>query len=587
MKIDEQRIASLALFKSIYEKENCNIYTIVDRFIIATVRRNNLESFEVEELRAKMNEYFNVDIENAVLTAVLNYDKLFEYVSRSKYETKSELKDIDASAFDEEIAYNNRRCQALLDDLYAYFKRKSGEKELDDKMKILIKQYFLKYVIDKEKDNESNEYVLTINEFVVSRENDNEFVKLMSSIREGLTIYEGINFSDTTDKRTWQKNTIFYLDVHYLFSAYGFNSDYHKKSFLDFYNLVETINDGCPRGYNARPRIMLKYFSDTREAINRFFNQAVRMKRGNDTKEPLNEAMEKILEQCDTPSDVVELKARFFTAISNLRIEVEDDIDIDEGKDYLFETQDVVSKAEDYFPADKIEEVKDLFKIADYINILRKGAKVNNLENCGYIFLTDKNFAIEVSKFLKCSDPDFRPHVFHKMDWFTERMWYLSNRSLTGSRPVNFDLINKAKNVISGLCKTKVHDMYMKIKAQNNSTDLLIHMYHEFRQAPMTTDSINSGNVKASIEFCQSDSLKMFEENYALMKQRAMESEKFKREAEESRKAREVTDKKNEDLKNRLRYAENEGFWKRAIPIIVGIAIIMTLIFSTILLLMR
>lgn len=579
MNIDNQRIASLALFKSIYESENCNVYTIIERFVVATVQRNNLDTFSIEVLREKLNDDFNIDIENAVLLTVCKADSLFKYQGRDSFETSPGLKSVDRSAFDEEIKYNNRRCEEFIEELYTFYKSRIGGNEPEPKMKILIRQYFLQYIIDKESLSDTNAYVLLINEFVISHDKDASFVSLMSSIREGLTIYEGINYSDFTDKRTWKKEITFYLDVHYLFSAFGLNSDYHKQSFFDFHNLVKVINDGVPVKYGGRPRILLKYFSDTREEINSFFNQAIRMIKGDDIKNASNQAMEKILSQCVTPSDVLDLKAHFFSEISNLGIEEADDIDLEKGKDFLFETQDIVDQADKYFPNEKAEEVKDLFQIADYINILRQGAKVTNLENCGHIFLTDKNFAIEVSKFLNRADKNFRPHVFHKMDWFTERMWYLCNRSLTGSKPVNFDLINKAKNVVSGICKNKVHDLFVQLKQKGEKPDVLVAMYHEYRKVPFTTDAINSENVSETISFCQGETLAMFEEKYASLQMRAAEAESYRARAEKSEKELEESQAEKQEIKDKLKYAEGIGFRKRMIPIVVTVVVIMILLF--------
>ena len=117
MNIDNQRIASLALFKSIYESENCNVYTIIERFVVATVQRNNLDTFTIEVLRQKLNDDFNIDIENAVLLTVCNADSLFKYLGRDSFESSSDLKNVDRSAFDEEINYNNRKCEELIEEL--------------------------------------------------------------------------------------------------------------------------------------------------------------------------------------------------------------------------------------------------------------------------------------------------------------------------------------------------------------------------------------------------------------------------------------------------------------------------------------
>ena len=72
--ITQQMLSSLALFKGIAKSHKGDVWAIVRDFTIATVKKCKMKSFDIQTLRENMNNEFNIDIENAVLTKVL--DKL-------------------------------------------------------------------------------------------------------------------------------------------------------------------------------------------------------------------------------------------------------------------------------------------------------------------------------------------------------------------------------------------------------------------------------------------------------------------------------------------------------------------------------
>lgn len=187
-------LSSLSLFKGIVVSHKGDVWAIVRDFIVATVKKASFEDFTIAELREAMDKEFNIDIENAVLKKVLdNLDLVaYNYESR-KYKTTAALSSAETQAFDQELADNQKQCQELEEELYAYYCRENHMDSIDEKVKILLKDYFFRYLIDKEV-NQNNEITLFVNSFALQFETTSRKKELISNIRQGLIMLEGLNY---------------------------------------------------------------------------------------------------------------------------------------------------------------------------------------------------------------------------------------------------------------------------------------------------------------------------------------------------------------------------------------------------------
>ncbi len=575
--VTQQMLSSLALFKGIATSHKGDVWAIVRDFIIATIKRRQLTSFDIASLRDAMVQEFNIDIENAVLSKVIKNIDLVSYSNElKKYIETEKLSSFDIDAFNSELSYNQNQCQQLLEELYVFYCKENEIESIKPQVKILIQDFFFRYIIDKERVCQDENIVIIINRFILKFENDEIRKTLFSNIRQGLIMLEGLNYSKSTDEKTWPKETTFFLDAHYLFSLYGFNSKYHKYSVNDFVTLVNKINDGCPVRYQGRKRILLTYFPETKDIVEKFFMTAYRIKNGDETLVPNNEAMTKIVESCNAPEDVSALKVRFYKYLADNKIEeYPSPIILKEGKDYLYETTELEGLIKKTFKPEDYEEVFDLFLFADYINILRKGRIVKNLEDCQYIFLTDKNLAMQVSRFLRRNDKQARTNVFEKMDWFTQRMWYLTCQSLTFNNAlISFDLAIKAKMVLSGICRNNVAEIFEKMKEKYTSDDEAAAMYQDMRNYQCSADNIDNSNSKALVNKFSANALDIFHESYQRMLKKAERTEVVENELRNIKIKLEDTEKSKKDLyeDNRSLHDQLDGL-KKTIRLILWIAI--------------
>lgn len=569
-------LSSLSLFKGIVVTHKGDVWAIVRDFIVATLKKSSLSVFSISDLREAMAKEFNIDIENAVLKKVLDNLALVSYNSElRKYETTPALSSVETQAFDMELADSQRQCEELEEELYSYYCKENNLDTIEEKDKILLKDYFFRYLIDKEV-NQNNEITVLVNSFALQFETTSRKKELISNIRQGLIMLEGLNYSKATDDKTWKYETTFFLDAHYLFSLFDLNSSYHRGSVKDFIELAKKINDGAAVKHNARKRIVLTYFPETRVLMDKFFKTAFRIKNGDETLKPYNEAMRKIVEKCNEPEDVSALKTRFYKFLKEQGIdEYPEKIQLEEGKDYLYETSELKMLVEKSFPEEEQEEVYNMFLFADYINILREGRKVRDLEACRCIFLTDKTLGVQVSKFLKKNDEQARTHVFEKMEWFTQRMWYLTCQSLTYNKNLTtFDLAIKAKMVLSGICQSNVADIYEKLKEKNRSQEENSVIYEDMRTYQFSADSIDASNSKSKIDQFSAGALEQYHKAYLRMADKAKRTDAVEEELDMLTRKLKDRDEDVQNLNTTVKGLIHSNKYHRIIEIVVLIIII-------------
>ena len=525
---DSSLVASLAVVKSLFSAKKGNIHTIILLFCISAIKKSKITDFSESELVDILHKEYEVDVPNALIRKILvEKQELFRWKG-GKYHATDNLLEINNDAFETEIESTTRQWESILEQLYSFVKDESTDtKEITPYTKNLLKQKFIAYIQDKKDCSIDDPNVKIITKFIVKNESNASFVELINDIREGVIIYSGIRHSDSSSDRKWKKEIDFYLDVQYLFSAFGLNSDYHKKSFFDFHNLVSEINRTSEPRNSSRPKIRLWYFQETKREIDNFFGSARMIVKNNAHTGLTTEAMEKILSKCREEVDVIEFQSRFYSYLKNeLKVNEAQEIDLQDNKEFLLETEELTNLVPQNFKQDDQPKAYSLFRIADNINILRKGKSSKSLEECGAIFLTDSNIGQEVSKFLKTNSEDVNTSVFQRMEWFTCRMWYLMNNGVLLKTPdVTFDIISKAKLVVSSLCQQKIADEYDKIKGKQDSDKTLQDFYNRLRSESYSVDSISEANVAQKLQFAEEDVLAVFQESQKRLVEKAAKAD--------------------------------------------------------------
>ena len=510
--MNRELVASLALFKTLYKSKKGNVLSIIALYIVSLMRKyKEKDFFQDKELKDLLQENYQINIPSAVIQKTCTDNQtIFRWTSKG-YTLQNSFQVAEVDDFEKDIEDSSAKCEKLIADFHTYVakERKCSVDDLEDKK--ILKDAFLDYIKDKDILDIESPTCKLISQYIIEHDDDTEFIGLLDSIREGLVIYDGMRYADPSNERTWKTETTFILDVQYLFSSFGFNSSYHKECFDDFYQLVKFINDGVPYKAGRNKRISLRYFPETKTAIENFFRAAEKIKLGVLRLELDNEAMTKIVNQCDDEYAVMLLKHKFWDSIKSKGITECDAPDIFQNKDYLFETEDLDKLVNDEFPIDEREQARDLFRFADYINILRKGKTVPKWEDCGYVFLSDCNLTNKVSIFLKRNDRQAITPVFQKMEWFTQKLWFASKQPVVDDKNLSsFSVLNRAKNIVSSLCKESVAKAYKEYLSENCSNGVLEEFYQELRNEDYSFESVNKTSVRKKICLSEHDAMQVF-----------------------------------------------------------------------------
>ena len=290
--------------------------------------------FQDKELKDLLQENYQINIPSAVIQKTCTDNQtIFRWTSKG-YTLQNSFQVAEVDDFEKDIEDSSAKCEKLIADFHTYVakERKCSVDDLEDKK--ILKDAFLDYIKDKDILDIESPTCKLISQYIIEHDDDTEFIGLLDSIREGLVIYDGMRYADPSNERTWKTETTFILDVQYLFSSFGFNSSYHKECFDDFYQLVKFINDGVPYKAGRNKRISLRFFPDTKTAIENFFRAAEKIKLGVLRLELDNEAMTKIVNQCDDEYAVMLLKHKFWDSIISKGITECDAPDIFQNKDY-------------------------------------------------------------------------------------------------------------------------------------------------------------------------------------------------------------------------------------------------------------
>lgn len=494
--------SALALFQTLFRSHGGDIYTVIERFILAGVSSQHLSTFTISKVGEILSSQFNINIPNSIIQRCICNQQLFQYKRGEYYVINSPEDEINNLL--SELAKIDEQNETIVSGLFEEIEHRHLI-SLNEAERNEIRKFFFDFVKDREKDS-SFKYFIDIYQYIVKNEKDEGFQKALDAIKEGMIIYHGIRYTETSDAKTWKYDTTFFLDMEYLFSAFGLNGSYYQECFYDFYNLVKEINDGSPMR-NGKPRIGLRYFPQTKTNIDRFFTVAARIKNGEESLANDSEAMIQILNGSSDELGVLEYKARLYKHLNDLVItEYTDEIDLEANKQYLFETASLSDKISREFVADEQEDVTEYLLFADYINILRCGKKATSLDRCGYIFLSESKLSTRFSKFLYENDADAKTFVITRMSRFTEDMWFRLRKGIVSQNSIaTLKVISKAKSIISGLLAESITANYKKIKEEGKDLEEMRMIYAALRDKRHTPENVTSDTIDADVSFIADD----------------------------------------------------------------------------------
>lgn len=505
---DKNLIASVALFSELYNSDTYkNIPEIIAEFIRGAVIFESKYSFNSTELKDLLNKTYGFDIPEPVIrTTLLN--KFKDEIKRENnyfhFDQSLKNRQLNINSDFNEISKSQNQ---VIEDIYTYIgAKKRIILEPSDKKEILENVFH--FLMDN---GYSEKYSDLISAYVLTKEHDTNFRELLNSIKEGLILYQGINYTaDINQLGSWNNDLTIYLATEHLFNALGYNGILYKEIFDDFNKLVYEINSSHKN--TKRKKIELKYLEETKIEIDNFFQTAESIKKGNKTLDPSKLAMETILKKSNSLSDIKTLRVQFDIELKRLGIQFQDfNFSVDRTAQYNVVDQNVIDELKKiseekgrYFNEDNCQYY---FKLFTKINSFRNGVNNNRFEKCGHLYVTETAFVKYLAHNNLVKFEDYDTPFAKDIDFVTTRFWFTLKKGFSNkqSLPKSFDVITKAKIILSSHLTNGISISYENLLADKKSGKLTdeeaIARSYSLREKPNTPEEINIDNLDDALDF--------------------------------------------------------------------------------------
>lgn len=516
-----QHLAAYTLLKEMYDSGKNNIFDIISEFLKDAIIEESIVTIIPSEIRKKLFELYSIEVPVSVVVTSLKKisglkreNKEFIVISREK------IKSAIDNSVKEEIELSN---QKIIDKLYIYIEEK-GEKKLSfsDKQNV-IKSLSLFLMVE----SNGHDYSELISAFIIENSDDDDFVNKLDSIKEGVIIYQGLNYDNTPNSvSSWNKEITFYLETDVIFNSFGLNGIIFQNIFNDFYKLVNRINKD-----KGKILIKLRYLKEIEEDIDSFYYKAECIKNYNEELDPSITAMKSILEGCDSASDVQDRKSDLFSFLLKSDIVIESSVQYYESSNhsYNLEGGDICSdkRIPDHYKNDYY------LKLLSHVNIRRKGIVTKKVQEAGYLMITNNSKINNMSTCINEKNDGYSIPLSQTLMSLTTKLWVQTNTGLgTKELPTSFNMISKAQVLLSkhlnDKIATKYYDLRKNVKEGNIDDAIIKSRYANLIEQSKKPEEIKKNDIEEIMHSLKIDELKDFVINYEKEKKHAVETTEAK-----------------------------------------------------------
>lgn len=503
---DKNLLASVSLFRELYDsEEEKNINDILFKFIIGVVVLDGSFQLNVTEIKNLLEKHYGFNIVDAVIKNTLRIkEKTTSQIKSDKgiylFDRSIAAQYADINSDIEKIETNQDR---IINSLILFIEAKLSKK-LDEKDKGKVIQSLISFLLDN---SYTNGYTDLISAFIITNEND-QFTNNLNQIKEGVILYQGLSYEDSNDShKIWKDNLNLYLSTENLFNCLGYNGTFYQNIFNDFYSLVKEINSNDKN----TGKIKLCFFEETKSEINKFFSNAENIKQGKMQLDYSVDAMKNILKGCNTVTNIKDKNILFFSQLKGLGIEecARQYSSLDEVE-YNVEDQSIAEElASEANKKGKIFDEEECFrymKLFTKINILRRGHNNRKFENIRYLYITENSFVKYLGHNNKVKFSETDTSFAKDLDFVITKLWFILNKGFSRKDlPTSFNVVTKAKMMISSHLKTKVAKAYDKINKDVETgkitKELAKEYNHEYRKKAIGPEDVKIENIGETIDF--------------------------------------------------------------------------------------
>lgn len=531
MENNKRRIASLALFRNLYNEGRSDIMTILCEFVKNIVNTKHLAVFTPTQIKNELKAEYEFYIPEYVVESVI---KKFCKKENSLYYPQEDRISNDVN--NQKIEQIEQSHEIIVSKLVAYIEGKT-QKELSIEEKEKLFQAFCKYIIE-ECDVEYSGY---ISSFILETQNNSELSILIQTIKEGVVLYTGLQYNDAVNEvGSWNEEFTIYVEQEILFHLAGYNGELYQQLYFDFRDLIREINRKA-----GKQLIKIRYFDSVKIEIEKFFNIAERIVDGKETLDYSNVAMTEIIRDCEHKSDVVAKRVAFFALLEeNL---IKEEVKNDEFSEYNINNEENITNLMQAFPT---RDVEWSLRLLNYISQTRKG-KITWFEKSKCILLTGNSTTMAVAFHPMIKENGEVP-LATTLDYITNKLWFKMNKGFgSNTYPKSFSIVTKAQIVLSAQIVGSVSKEFEKIKKEfankKKSEEIIIAELAELKTRVRKPEDIHEDEIDEILSTIS-----------------VVDTERYLREREMERIAAEQQKEENQRLlsemeKTKLKMTENES----------------------------
>lgn len=561
-------IASVALFSELYNSKNRGISDVLSEFITGAVKLKSEYSVDSNRLKFLLEDVYGFQIPESVIRTTMKR----MIASNKNINLTNKIYHFNINFNDDNDIYKefeekNQLYENIFESLCVYISDKT-KKEINPERKEVIFDRFVHYLMGQNGLNDT--YYEYISSFIITKSVDPDFHSLLSSIKEGIILHQGIKYTaDINNLGSWRDDLTIFLSPEHLFNALGFNGLLYEEIFNDFLKLVNEINSNRKYSHNKRrDKIKLRFLDETQKEIDDFFYIAELIVKGSIALDPSRPAMKEITKGCRKPDDIQLKKIKFFKELKEKGIKQFDYNYSGQQDKYNIEDQNIIDYLERQFTSNGGQFDSDycytILSIFTKINTLRKGQNKNRFNQIGYVYMTENNLVKYFANNNAIKSSTNAIPFAYDADFIITQFWYTLKKGFSEEQsiPKSFEFATKAKIVLSSRLNLSVSKKYDKLQLQFKNGEITedeaLNYSYELRNIPNVPEDINSDTIDNSLSFLNDDN---FYDN--IYRERESESRKIQ-DLTKRNKELELENAELEVTKTKLKaYEEHEKEEKR------------------------
>lgn len=538
MNNNKRRIASLALFRRLYNEGRSDIMTILCEFAKSVIYNKRLTAFTPTQIKNELKDEFEFKIPEYVVETIIRKFCRKEntlYYPNENYTTQK----VNTQEIEEmENGYN-----VILSKLVSYVENKASRVlTQEDKEKLI--QSFCGFLID-ETDVEYGEY---ISSFIIETQNDLGLSNILRTIKEGVVLYTGIQYNDNLNEiGSWNDEFTIFVEQEILFHMAGYNGELYQQLFNDFFALVKEINQKA-----HKQLIKIKYFDSVKIEIDKFFNIAERIVDGKEILIPSKTAMTTIVNGCECKTDVISKKVDFYKLLKENSISTENGADyfnFRQNSEYNIFYDENLSRLSIDLPQKDKQDIEWSLQLLNYVSMIRR-ENVSGFEKSKCILLTGDSTTMAVAFHPSIKQNGYVP-LATTLDYITNKFWFKLNKGF-GSNvyPKSFSIVTKAQIILSTQVVGSVTKEYEKIKKEiiekSKTEDLIIAELAELKSRVRKPEEVLVSNIDETLE-----TISTIANTERYLREREMERQKAEEQRQENERLRKEVEKEKFDSKTK------------------------------------